>query len=162
MNCRFISSRLSAFIDRELDLFEYARVAEHVEKCLRCREELEEIRAIKRRIASLPECLPPADFQKRLLELCRIGEGDVFPWRSGLFRAPSPRLTVFGAAVVASAAVAAAVLLFQLQNSSPRFPDDLEVVKGVPGITEADQALDQRRNPLSGMPVSYSPEFVSR
>ncbi len=163
MNCRFVSSRLSAYVDRELEMWEYARIEAHVKECASCREELEAIRFIKHRVASLPERTPPVDLQERLLKLCwGLGESpDALPWRSRLFRVSSPRLTALGAAVVASAAVATAVFLFQLQNSSPQ-PTGLEAVKEYPGITEVDQALDQRRNPLSGMPVSYSPEFAGR
>jgi anti-sigma factor RsiW len=164
VNCRFISSRLSAFVDRELEMWEYVRIESHLAKCARCREELEAIRLIKQRVASLPERTPPADLQERLWDLCRRlerEEGALLPWRSRLFRVPPARLTVLGAAVVASVAVAAAVLLFQFQNS-PSQTAGLEAAKELPGITEADQALDQRRNPLSGIPVGYSPEFAGR
>jgi anti-sigma factor RsiW len=54
MRCVEVKERLSAYLDRELEPALEQRVREHLDGCVRCREELADLRAIDAEIQALP------------------------------------------------------------------------------------------------------------
>ncbi len=54
MECAEVLSRISAFIDNELDPALYRQVAEHVRDCGGCRKELEALRSVDAMVEGLP------------------------------------------------------------------------------------------------------------
>lgn len=59
--------RLSALIDGALDRQSAAEVSDHVAACPRCADELDEVRAARRLVRSLPAAEPPPGFLDSLL-----------------------------------------------------------------------------------------------
>ncbi|MBP1725509.1 MAG: putative transrane anti-sigma factor [Deltaproteobacteria bacterium] len=55
MRCVDVKERLSAYVDRELDAALQRSVGEHLDGCVRCREELAALRAIDAEIQALPQ-----------------------------------------------------------------------------------------------------------
>lgn len=81
MNCRFVESRLSSYIDGELTGREMLLVREHVSQCSCCAEELEGFRATKQMLGALaaPRCVE--GFEDRLLSVA-VSAGSVkVSWR---------------------------------------------------------------------------------
>jgi hypothetical protein len=55
MRCGDVKERLSAYVDRELEPPLQRSVREHLDGCVRCREELADLKAIDAEIQALPE-----------------------------------------------------------------------------------------------------------
>lgn len=66
MTCRSVQAQLSAYLDRELSGDEMLAVRSHLHDCPACREEVDELRMLKRMLGSAPAPEPPADFADRL------------------------------------------------------------------------------------------------
>jgi len=66
---------LSALVDGELDGVERDRVLNHVAGCEACRQELNAMRALKRRLTALGDACAEAPIAGRLIELARSDEG---------------------------------------------------------------------------------------
>lgn len=62
MNCHRISNLLSAYIDGELTGMEMLDIRRHIDQCPTCREELEQVRAVKRMVGRLKTAEPRPDF----------------------------------------------------------------------------------------------------
>jgi len=62
MRCVDVTERLSAYLDRELGPVLERSVREHLDGCVRCREELAALRAIDAEIQALPQVGMGADF----------------------------------------------------------------------------------------------------
>ncbi|HXH60620.1 MAG TPA: zf-HC2 domain-containing protein [Fimbriimonadaceae bacterium] len=102
MNCQIAQNLLSSYLDQELTGEQMLEVRSHLSLCNDCSAELEELRAIKHGLASMPSPSPRADLVPRIM----VAIGAVEPER------PSRR--AFGALIATS--VAAAVLAFLLFN----------------------------------------------
>lgn len=57
MNCERTKKMLSAYLDKELDAEEYRLLKEHLVRCPRCQEELNQLRAVKNLMSCLDEDL---------------------------------------------------------------------------------------------------------
>lgn len=69
MICPFVQSRLSAYLDSELGGQEMLRVQAHIRECPACAAEIEELRALKRMMASMADpSEPPVGFEEKLLQ----------------------------------------------------------------------------------------------
>lgn len=66
MTCRSVQAQLSAYLDRELSGDEMLTIRTHLSDCSTCREEMEELRMLKRMLCSAPAPEPPADLADRL------------------------------------------------------------------------------------------------
>lgn len=66
MNCKSVQSRLSAYLDREMNGDELLQVRRHLSNCPDCREEEESLRTLRRLLAEAPIPEPPADLADRL------------------------------------------------------------------------------------------------
>jgi len=62
MRCVDVTERLSAYLDRELEPALEQPVREHLHGCVRCREELADLRAIDAEIQALPHVGMSAEF----------------------------------------------------------------------------------------------------
>lgn len=64
--CDKVQKLLSSYVDRELSYDEERRVALHVDGCLRCAKELEQLRSLKDLLSSVPSRDLPGDFWPEL------------------------------------------------------------------------------------------------
>ena len=82
-----LGDRLSALVDGELDGAERDRAHAHLAGCERCRTEAAELRAVKRRLRSLPPDAPAeAAITRRLIAMA--GPGGPLPPQRRLQRVP--------------------------------------------------------------------------
>jgi hypothetical protein len=58
MNCRYVQSHLSAYIDMELTGLEQQRIRAHLECCMECSAEYESLRKVKHLIRQMPTVVP--------------------------------------------------------------------------------------------------------
>ncbi|MCS7066877.1 MAG: zf-HC2 domain-containing protein [Fimbriimonadales bacterium] len=58
MNCRYVQSHLSAYIDMELTGAEQQRIRAHLEYCMECSAEYETLRRVKHLVRRLPTVMP--------------------------------------------------------------------------------------------------------
>lgn len=58
MNCRYVQSRLSAYLDMELTGHEHHLIRSHIENCIECSTEFERLRRIKHLLRQLPVVQP--------------------------------------------------------------------------------------------------------
>jgi anti-sigma factor RsiW len=54
MNCRYVQSRLSAYLDMELTGHEHQLIRSHIENCIECSTEFERLRRTKHLLRQLP------------------------------------------------------------------------------------------------------------
>ncbi len=63
MNCRYVQSRLSAYVDMELSGHDQQQIRAHLEQCLECSCEYERLRKVKLLLRQLPSVSPTRDAQ---------------------------------------------------------------------------------------------------
>lgn len=61
MNCRYVQSRISAYIDMELTGHEHQLIRSHLGNCLECSREYEQLRRTKHLLRQLPLVAPSTD-----------------------------------------------------------------------------------------------------
>ncbi len=99
MNCRYVQSRMSCYIDGELTGREMLLVRNHLSRCAGCDHELEQIVQTKQLLGSLGVPRVPIGFEDRLVSavlgaketptvplwnrLVRFAKGDLFSWAVG-------------------------------------------------------------------------------
>jgi len=149
MNCRYVLSRLSAYIDGELAGSEMLAIRAHVARCRDCGLEEAEIRAFKRALGSLPSVVPSEGFEERLLRAVRTSEMQTPAFR-GLRFAPY-------FAVVALSVVLIGVIALRPRPSSHSRPAST-VAQSFE--LSRDQAYVAGTDPLGvgpvAIPVSYA------
>ncbi|MBN1934812.1 MAG: zf-HC2 domain-containing protein [Anaerolineae bacterium] len=131
---RYISERLSAYIDRALPERERARVQSHLESCELCREELEMLLWTKRLLRQAPTIPVPRAFVVRRADL----EGRPAAKRALI----SPRRRTLFAAQWATALVALLfvfVLVGDVLTGGPMMP----MASQAPGVAMATQAASE-------------------
>lgn len=101
MNCSFVQSRMSSYVDGELPGDDMMAVRRHIDSCRECARYLESDRGIKKAVAALPEREAPADLEARLLVAVR---------QSAV--SPSVSASVWPTSRMAFALAAAAVAMF--------------------------------------------------
>lgn len=62
MDCQNMGSKLSAFMDHELSIEEEVKLREHLEKCQKCRKELEEMGEVWNLMRQIDDIEPSAYF----------------------------------------------------------------------------------------------------
>ena len=67
MNCERVRIKLSAYMDEEVDTELHQVIADHLNQCPQCREELEEIGGVDAMLRGLPQYVMPADFAKAII-----------------------------------------------------------------------------------------------
>ncbi|MDQ2985213.1 MAG: zf-HC2 domain-containing protein [Armatimonadota bacterium] len=141
MNCSFVSSRMSCYIDGELPGDEMLSLRRHVESCASCRKQFETEKRLKRVLGTLPEREASPDFEGRLMAAVRqAGAGQS---ESSASVWPSGRM-----ALALAAAAVAIFCVFALKGNN-------QVVQPVGGN---EIALDQDwNNARSVFPASNLP-----
>jgi anti-sigma factor RsiW len=89
VNCQIAQNSLSAYLDRELAGDQMIAVRSHVEHCPDCQSELETLRSVKSRLASLPVFEPREGFAEDVLRLVRNDDGQAASIPVGLMVATS-------------------------------------------------------------------------
>lgn len=107
MSCNEWRSALLRAADNEpaaFDAAQGARLAEHLQRCASCREELAGQQAVRAALAARADAPLPAGFAARVLAGARIGPRwmDVLPWRIWTYR-----LAPVAAALLVAAGLAA-------------------------------------------------------
>ncbi|MBI2841846.1 MAG: zf-HC2 domain-containing protein [Armatimonadetes bacterium] len=114
MNCRWVSSLISAYMDGELTGLEMIQIRRHVDGCRSCTLQYESLRNVKHILSNLTYAQPRPGFVDRLV--ARIEYREVPAYQRVLNRLISyghQRLTP----VAAGCAVLAAILAFLVSNS---------------------------------------------
>lgn len=150
MNCRYVESRLAAYMDGELEGAEMLRVRSHVLECPDCGKELEELRFVKAALGNLPARRADEGFEQRLLD--------------GIAQAERKTVTVpglrvkfgWGGVAVASMAAVCAAIVFGLNRSDSQMAPVQPMAAAPRDGFERDQIYFQSSNPLSaGVTVAY-------
>jgi anti-sigma factor RsiW len=164
MRCDEMTDRLDAFVDGDLPAEEAAEVQRHLEGCLACRTQLEQLSELLRRAAALPaEEQPPRDLWPQISARLSTEGSDVV-------RFPSPVRryvwTWMAAAAAVVLAIASAFLMRQtsIDAGSPTIADthrqtaaESAVVRAAYRDVEAD--LDRVRADLRAVLQSRRSEI---
>lgn len=67
MNCKWVESRLSSYLDGELSGAEMQKARSHMHTCESCSSLFEDLRLAKSSVEALPTCDMPDDFEERLV-----------------------------------------------------------------------------------------------
>ena len=68
MDCKYVTGKLSSYLDRELPPEQSGRVEGHLAVCAGCSRELERLRAVSRLLEGLPGIEVSAGLERRVLE----------------------------------------------------------------------------------------------
>ena len=120
-DCLDFDAELSALIDGELGAESLARVEAHLAGCARCRERLDELRAVDLALAALPARVASTDLAARLARRIAVEpreQGVVAP-RGAARRAPPRRARRIAAWLAVPAAAAAALVLYLALRPTP-------------------------------------------
>ena len=102
MRCKWVTDRVSAFVDGELSSKEAARVKEHLADCASCRKQVEAVRRTARLLRSQPHVQPSATFDTELavsLRKIKRDEAAASEWWRRIWRPiPVPQPVVAAAA----------------------------------------------------------------
>lgn len=69
MNCRYVQSRLSAYLDFELSGEEQQLIRSHLEQCIECSAEFESLRRTKQLLRQMPVVKPQSGPQQVLIRV---------------------------------------------------------------------------------------------
>jgi anti-sigma factor (TIGR02949 family) len=115
MNCNFVQSRISSYVDGELPGDEMIAIRRHVDACTSCAQEFGTFRGIKRVVATLPEREASPDLEARVLAAVRTAARPV-PGMNTWW--PSGRMAI----ALAAAAVAMFCVMMLRGSGSPDGP----------------------------------------
>lgn len=102
MNCRYVQSRLSAYIDVELSGAEQQQIRSHLEQCIECSLELESLRRTKHILRQMPVVAPSRGPEQVLL---RVRQSAPAPRRAPLLRWVAPRWWQYAGGFALAAAI---------------------------------------------------------
>ncbi|MCS7208793.1 MAG: anti-sigma factor [Fimbriimonadales bacterium] len=88
MNCRYVQSRLSAYLDCELSGQEQQQIRSHLEQCIECSCEFESLRRTKQLLSQIPVVMPR--FGPEQVLAC-VRQATPVPRRGLAFRWHAPR-----------------------------------------------------------------------
>ncbi|GIV10588.1 MAG: hypothetical protein KatS3mg020_0079 [Fimbriimonadales bacterium] len=101
MNCRYVQSRLSAYLDFELSGTEQQQIRSHLEQCIECSLELESLKRTKQILRQLPVVAPSRE-PEHILQRVRCSAPA--PRRAPLVRWSIPRWWQFAGGFALAAA----------------------------------------------------------
>ncbi|MFN3689922.1 MAG: anti-sigma factor family protein [Fimbriimonadales bacterium] len=116
MNCRYVQSRLSAYLDMELSGVEQQQIRSHLEQCIECSCELESLRRTKQILRQMPVVVPSSG-PERVLR--RVRHWTPAPRRAAVLRWHAPRWWQLAGGFALAAA-------FLLWNPSKELPQDTD------------------------------------
>jgi len=67
VRCEKVRTKLSAYLDREVDADVHREITGHLEQCLGCREDLKNLRGIDALLSTMPRYALSADFAKAVV-----------------------------------------------------------------------------------------------
>ena len=114
MNCNFVRSRMSSYVDGELPGDDMIAVRRHVDACPACARHLESDRGIKKAVAALPDREASPELEARLLAVVREAVAPSAP--AGMW--PTSRM----AFALAAAAVAMFCVIMLQGGGTPDGP----------------------------------------
>lgn len=153
MNCRYIQSRLSAYIDSELTGFQQQAIRHHLQHCPECSKEHEQIKQTKRLVNYLRPVPAPTGAEDRLMMLM---------WQQQQVGFTTPRKRSFFDLfwVRFSWAAAAAVMLIWLAPRESTQPSISNVNQLPPSLQTLTQDQSITRNIKISSPASFNfPEY---
>ena len=115
MNCNYVRSRMSSYVDGELPGDDMIAVRRHIDACAECAHEFAADRGIKQAVATMPEREVPADLESRLLSAVRQAST---PQSAPAAHWPTSRM----AFALAAAAVAMFCVMLLRGGDSPQGP----------------------------------------
>lgn len=145
MNCRYVQSRLSAYLDFELSGVEQQQIRNHLEQCMVCSRELESLRRTKQLLRQLPTVKAQGGAQQVLLRLRQ--EATPLPRRAFAFTWRSTRWWQFAGGV-------ALAIAFAMWNDSETTEPTFTSNTSVPFQT---LTTSTPRTPLLYEPATYRP-----
>ncbi|MFN7018063.1 MAG: anti-sigma factor family protein [Fimbriimonadales bacterium] len=152
MNCRYVQSRLSAYLDMELSGVEQQQIRSHLEQCIECSCELESLRRTKQILRQMPVVVPPSGPERVLLQ---VRQSTPAPRRSVVFNWRATRWWQYAGGF----ALAAAFMLWS-QSKEPTQDTDASSTANFTAVSSPIFTY-----PLSLDPVSahrFSPLFQFR
>jgi anti-sigma factor RsiW len=151
MTCGYVSSKLSAYVDGEVNGHEMLSIREHLQRCSTCSKELESLRTIKRLISGLPMMDPDDELLDRLK--ARVASETPAKEPALVLRRP----LIWAPALVAGV-VSALMLIYRGSSSSTEVQGgrardlDRVVIESSPRISATfDEAMQATADPL-GVP----------
>lgn len=158
MNCKYVQSRLSAYVDRELSGPEVAEIRHHLSECDACRLDEAEVVALKSILGHASPVEPSEGFEDRLVAHVfgnRVPSAAPSAVPSVM---PGRRTWAMAAAAACLAGAATLALLPALRGSeaptaSPSHSNDISVKIGSDQI--ATTSADPFSTPRIGVPVYY-------
>ncbi|MFN4033883.1 MAG: anti-sigma factor family protein [Fimbriimonadales bacterium] len=103
MNCRYVQSRLSAYLDCELSGVEHQQIRSHLEQCIECSRDLETLRLIKQMLRQMPSVVPRYGPERVLL---LVRQSAPAPRRAPLIRWRATRWWQYAGGFALAAAIA--------------------------------------------------------
>ncbi len=145
MNCKNIQSRLSAYVDRELDKSEMLEIRTHLHSCEDCQAEEFGYRTLKQFLEGAAPVEPPAGFEDRLIQ-------NVLGGSCRDAAAPSRKPAYMFAAVAAAAAMIATLLILPATRTPVRMHNEAATTSSNDYALEInrDQLYEASSDPLSG------------
>lgn len=101
MNCRYVQSRLSAYLDVELSGVEQQLIRSHLEQCMECSDEFESLRRTKQLLRQMPIVVPRSGPEQVLL---RVRHATPAPRRAATLAWRAPRWWQFAGGFALAAA----------------------------------------------------------
>lgn len=147
MNCRFVQSRLSAYVDCELTGNEQQAIRAHLEHCLECSREYETLRKTKSLIRQLPVVQPttsPEWLLMRIRQNSAPSRSTRWSWKQVRWWHFAGGMALVSAFIVwdtrsnntdplSTATVSSPALASQpISRSEPNYPPALNSVSGLP------------------------------
>lgn len=145
MNCRYVQSRLSAYLDFELSGAEQQQIRTHLEQCMICSRELEGLRRTKQLLRQLPTVRAQGGAQQVLQRLRQ--ETAPLPRKAFAFTWRSIRWWQFAGGVALAVAF---VLWNNTETREPTFTSNTS-------IPFQTFTTSTSRTPLLYEPAAYGP-----
>ena len=152
MNCQRVNSLLSAYIDGELTGVEMIEIRRHLDGCRGCRDELDDLRAVKRLVGRVQPAQPSADLPGRICaSLDQVQPYSLLGAWSALWQ---PAFRKLSPAVVAVTVVFLGMLLFTARTMDEKLasghdaPNYASVVATAPIIASPTSVSLTEQPPL--------------
>ena len=144
MTCARVRSRLSEWLDGELEPAAARAVSSHLRECAACARQADELSAISGLLAELPRLAPPESVAPLVLDRLEIEAGSRRPGLASLFRGFAAARPYMLPSLVPAALVLVSVLAGVLALDSGPLPE----VHLAPGAWGAVPASGTEGNPL--------------
>ncbi len=146
MNCATTQKALSAYLDRQLLVWEKDRVALHLQTCASCQEELEDLISLKKEMRSCPMPGMPAELRARI-------ESETFrrkvDWRSWWAGTSPFKTSVFRRWWAPAFVLAAGAASWVLLRSSPSHVQSATPPQAAQAPHAKDKVMAWHKEPIA-------------